>query len=292
MSDERWLITGVSGQLGGWVARELRADGARPFVAGLARRLAEIIGVDVVVCDLTELQRLCAVVAELRPTHVLHLAAVTSVADAFADPARAQRVNADATAELAAAASRLAARFVYASTDMVFDGERAPYAEHDEPRPLSVYGRSKLAGERAITGLPRVLTVRIPLMYGLPQTPRRTTFAQQLDALRTATPLRLFDDEFRTPVWLRDAARALIGLARSELSGLIHVAGPERLSRFDLVSRAASLLALPTDSLLAVSRLSAAGDEPRPADLSLDGARLARLLPALAPRPMCAEALR
>ncbi|MCG3128133.1 MAG: hypothetical protein CHACPFDD_03009 [Phycisphaerae bacterium] len=292
MPAETWLLTGATGQLGGWALHELCHDPARPRVFALARQPAERAGATVVACDLAQLDTLRPLVTDLRPTHALHLGAVTSVADAFADPARAQRVNADATAELAAAVRACGARFVYASTDMVFDGDHAPYAEGDEPRPLSVYGRTKLAGERALAGSPHALTVRIPLMYGLPRHPRRTTFAQQLDALHAATPLRLFHDEFRTPVWLRDAARALIGLARSDLAGVIHLAGPQRLSRLDLIARAATLLGLPTSGLTAVSRLSVGGDEPRPADLSLDGARLAQVMPALTPGPLRIDALR
>ena len=124
------------------------------------------------------------------------------------------------------------------------------------------------------------------MLYGLPCTPRATTFANQIAALRRGEPLKLFTDEFRTPVWLADAALALIVLARSELSGVIHVAGPERLSRYEMVRKFAELLRIDSPKLEAVSRLSIQSAEPRPADLSLDGTRFARIFPAITLGPI------
>src|SRR5262249_22294263 len=157
-----------------------------------------------------------------------------------ANPDVAKRVNTHATTALGRTGAQVGARLVFSSTDMVFAGDDAPYREADEPRPRSHYGRTKLAAEQALRGLPGCLVVRIPLMFGLPCTSRKTTFADQLAALREGRPLRLFTDEFRTPIHVEDAARALLALARSALTGVIHVAGPERLSRFELVARSAA----------------------------------------------------
>ena len=102
-------------------------------------------------------------------------------------------------------------------------------------------------------------------------------------------PLRLFTDEFRTPIWLADAAIALIALARSDQTGIIHVAGPKRLSRYEMVEQVARLLNIPEPQLVPTSRLSTDAPEPRPADLSLDGSRFVTLFPNLAPGPIRAE---
>ena len=290
MSAQRWLITGASGQLGSHVVRQLATEGRGVTILALARQPdVGTEGVAVRQAELADLDALYAAVTEFKPTHVAHLGAMTAVGDCHRQPAVAERVNIEATRVLAVAAA--GARFVFSSTDMVFDGEAAPYGEADLPRPLSHYGRTKAAAEQALADIPNTLVVRIPLLYGFPRSRRQTTFVQQIAALRAGQPLRLFSDEHRTPVWLADAARAVIGLARSGLSGVIHVSGPQRLSRYELLARCADLLGLPARHLVAVSRLDIAAAEPRPADLSLDGRRFAEAFPQLVPGPLHADAL-
>lgn len=284
---ERWLVTGAAGQLGGHVLRVLAGEaGAEELVALVRSDQDSIAAGRAVACDLADLDRLAQVVRALRPTHVAHLGALTAVSDCCADPPRAFRVNVEATRRLAECAADCGARLVFSSTDMVFGGDRAPYHEGDPPAPLSVYGRTKVAAESALRGLDHVLVVRLPLMFGPPATPRATTFAKQMETLRRGETLRLFIDEFRTPVSLADAAAALVALGRSGLSGRIHVSGPERLSRLELVQRAAAALGVATGRLEPASRNSQPAAEPRPADLSLVGERFGRLFPALTPRPV------
>lgn len=292
MPVERWLVTGASGQLGGYVLRELaRTFDVARILALTRQREVSTPGVAVEHVELEDAPALRRSVTAFRPTHVLHIGGMTAVADCHARPADAERINVNATRILAEASADLSARLVYTSTDMVFGGDAAPYRETDPPRPLSVYGRTKADAERVLRTFGHTLVVRVPLMYGLPMTPRATTFGQQLQALRAGEPLRLFTDEFRTPVWLGDAARALIGLARSDLVGLIHVAGPERLSRYDLIAGCARILGIARPNLTRISRLDVPTPEPRPADLSLDGTRLAERFPELVPGPLDARAL-
>jgi dTDP-4-dehydrorhamnose reductase len=292
MPAERWLITGASGQLGSHVVRLLAGDDAHPAVFALTgRQDAGTPGVSAQRVDLADHEALRACVAAFRPTHVVHLGALTAVGACHSRPADAEQINTGATRVLAEASDAIGARLVFSSTDMVFDGEHAPYSETDEPHPLSHYGRTKVAAERTLVGLAHTLVVRMPLLYGLPRNGRETTFTSQLAALRSGQPLRLFTDEFRTPVWLADAARAVMGLTRSDLTGLIHLAGPQRLSRYELVAECARLLGLEHPQLVQISRLALAATEPRPADLSLDGRRFAALFPHLVPGPLRAEVL-
>jgi dTDP-4-dehydrorhamnose reductase len=286
---ERWLVTGAAGQLGGHVLRALASDARVQEIAALVRAEGTAIAAGrPAVCDLGDLDRLAEILRTLRPSHIAHIGAVTSVAEAHADPLRAHRINVASTRRLAACAYACGARLAFSSTDMIFGGDRAPYRESDPRAPLSAYGRSKASAEAALRGMDHVVVVRLPLMYGLPATPRATTFATQMETLRRGESLKLFVDEFRTPISLHDAALAMIALARSELAGRIHVAGPERLSRFELVQRAAAGLGITTGTMEPVSRLSFPAPEPRPEDLSLVGDRFVRLFPAIAPR-RCGE---
>jgi dTDP-4-dehydrorhamnose reductase len=287
VADERWLVTGASGQLGGHVVRQLRERLPAPAVLAFAGRGdMGTAGVDVVRCDLADLDGLRACAVDFCPTHVVHLAAMSAVADCHARPADARRVNVEATRVLAEAAAEVGAWLVYSSTDMVFGGDAAPYREEDPPHPLSEYGRSKAAAEAVLADFEHALTIRLPLMYGWPCTRRATTFVGQIEALRRGERLRLFADEFRTSVWLGDAARAVIGLARAGVGGCIHVAGPERLSRYELIASAARVLGIAQPKLEAISRCDVAAPEPRPADLSLAAERLEEWFPELVPGPM------
>lgn len=293
MSTERWLVTGASGQLGSHVIRRLGTETSRPSILALAHRHdIHQDGVDVLHADLAEVDTLGTIVTRFRPTHVIHLGAMTAVGDCYSRPADADRVNTQATATLAELATESAARFVFSSTDMVFAGDAAPYRESDTPQPLSHYGRTKVAAEQRLAAIDRTLVVRVPLMIGTPHNARQTTFVRQIASLRSGAPLHLFTDEHRTPVCLADAARALVGLARSEMRGVIHVAGPEQLSRYEIISRCASLLGIREPNLVPASRHDFATPEPRPADLSLDGGLLRTTLPYLAPGPIRAEILK
>src|SRR5439155_2744036 len=95
-----------------------------------------------------------------------------------------------------------------------FDGERAPYGEEDDPAPLSVYGRTKADAEAAVRAAGG-LVVRVSLLYGPSLSGRPSFFDDQAAALRSGRPLTLFEDEWRTPLALPAAARALVELARS-----------------------------------------------------------------------------
>ncbi|MFQ5492329.1 MAG: SDR family oxidoreductase, partial [Phycisphaerae bacterium] len=250
---ERWLITGATGQLGSHLLYQLSVEDLGDRVLGLSRSPARCPKTPTAQIDLEDRPALTRCVEQFQPTHVLHVGGMTSVAQAHQDPDRARRVNVAATQTLADACAGIGARMIFTSTDMVFDGTAAPYRETDTPNPLSQYGQTKLEAERTLTDAEKILIVRLPLMYGHPRTKRQTTFTKQIDALRKGQPLSLFTDEFRTPIHLADAAKSLITLARSNLTGLIHVAGPQRLSRYEMVERFAACLNITHPNLQRIS---------------------------------------
>lgn len=267
-----WLVTGAGGQVGGVLLR-LLTQRREPAVGVLSPAGP---APDEAVCerlDLVDMRAVEALFQRRRPRVIVHVAALASVAAAARDPAAAHRVNAVVTEQLARLAHEHGARFVYTSTDMVFDGERAPYAEHDAPEPATAYGRSKLAGERATLSCSGHAVVRLPLLYGVPAVARQTTFLEQMAALREQRPLSLFEDEWRTPLWLEDAARALVRIAHSSEAGVLHLAGPERLSRLQMGRLLARALGVDSPVIHAIPRSAVPALEARPRDLSLSATR-------------------
>ncbi|HEU0194239.1 MAG TPA: NAD(P)-dependent oxidoreductase [Gaiellales bacterium] len=150
---------------------------------------------------------------------VINCAALTDVDGCERDPRTADRVNAAGAANVAAAGVRT----IQLSTEYVFDGElEREYREEDEPAPRSVYGRSKLAGERAVLEAGRNLVVRTSWVFGDGRNFLRAIRA----ADRAGRELRVVDDQWGRPTWARDLARALAGLAATGgPAGIVHFAG-------------------------------------------------------------------
>lgn len=284
-NNQRWLITGAGGQLGSVLLRTLTRSGHPATGLISPTGPAPLVGMTIR-CDLTDRDNLSNVVRALQPTHIVHAAAVTNVQTAFENPDVARSVNVAATAHLVELASQLGSRLVYVSTDLVFDGKTGNYKETDAPFPLSVYGQTKLEGERFILKYPGGVIARLPLMYGLPDVMRATTFRNQLQSIRDGQPLRLFEDEFRSPLWLDDAAEALITIAQSTIIGLLHVAGPQRLSRLDMGRIMAMALHCEESLLIPTRQSEIAFSEPRPADVSLCSDQFASTFGRSPGRPM------
>jgi dTDP-4-dehydrorhamnose reductase len=274
----RVLLTGASGQLGGYLRRELLGQ---EVVAWYGKRTV----------DLTDREAVAAAFAEARPALVLHAAALASVAECYREPERAWAVNARGTQHLAELADTAGARLVLVSTDLVFDGERGGYRETDAAAPLSIYGRSKVAAEQAVLNCRNCVVVRVSLLFGPTLADNPSFFDQQVQALRKGEPLTLFRDEWRTPLSMVTAARGLLGIARSDYCGLLHVGGPERLSRLEMGQRLARSLGLSDATLVPATRAQVAAGEPRPRDTSLDSSRWRGLFPA-AEWPTWEEAMR
>jgi dTDP-4-dehydrorhamnose reductase len=274
----RFLVTGASGQLGGYLLRELSRQG-EPVTAWSGAQSGSLFGVLLRPVDLADPDSVARAFREARPAVVLHAGAVSQVAACFRDPVRARQVNAAGTACLTELAAEAGARLVLVSTDLVFDGTRGGYREGDAVAPLSVYGQTKADAERAVRAAPGGVVARVSLLFGPPLVGRPSFFEDQAAALRAGRPCTLFTDEWRTPLGLQAAAEALLVLARSDFTGLLHLGGPERLSRFDMGRRLAAWLGCDPDVLMPVYRSSSSEPEPRPADVSLDSSLWRRLFP-------------
>ena len=176
---------------------------------------------------------------------------------------------------------------IFTSTDLVFDGARSWYREDDEAAPNLEYGRTKLAAESpgtresaAAWSFGSACSMALRERLGWPISTRRSPTCVQV----SRRPF--FEDEFRTPLdYATAAASILVRLVGSGVTGIIHAGGPERVSRFELMQRAARVLGADPSLVRANRRADAPGAEPRPADVSLDTTLLRSLLPDLASCP-------
>jgi dTDP-4-dehydrorhamnose reductase len=179
---------------------------------------------------------------------MVHCAAVSNVARCNENRKQAYATNVYATRGLAEICSRRSAPFVFISTDLVFDGNRGWYTETDTISPTSWYAETKCEAESLLTNFfDDVYIIRTALMYGKHRGTYGSFTAWTVEALRQGTPLHLFTNQFRTPLYVRDVSRLIAGLlARTAPYGIYHAAGSDRLSRHDMGIAIAESLGLQT----------------------------------------------
>jgi dTDP-4-dehydrorhamnose reductase len=260
------LVTGASGYLG----RALLASSEPPVIATRLSS-AEPAGqaLEWLQLDVRDASAVDTVFERVRPAAVIHTAYRQQGPEAW-------DTNVAGSANVARAAARSRARLVHISTDVVFDGSGTrPYREDDEPEPLTAYGRSKLEAEHQVVAIhPDALVVRTSLMVGGagPGPQERLV----LEAAGPDSDVEFFEDEWRSPVLVDDLAAALVELAHRPESGLLHLGGPEAMSRLELARRLAAAHGLPAEALRG-GRLEGSGLE-RPAYCVLDSSRAYALL--------------
>ena len=214
---------------------------------------------------------------------MIHAAAMSSADAVYRDPPRGRAVNVEATRRMAAWAASHDRRILFTSTDLVFDGARSWYREEDEAVPILGYGRTKRDAESFVLAIPRGVVARISLLFGPALGGNPGFYDIALAALDRGEPRAFFRDEFRTPLDYLSAADIIRRLIESDATGIVHVGGRERLSRFELMHRAAIARGIDPELICPSCRADTAFLEPRPADVSLDTTHLASLFPDLEP---------
>ena len=215
----RVLVTGAGGMLG----RDLTAAAADAEIVALTRE-------DL---DIRDATAAAGAVAAARPEVVINCAAWTDVDGAEREEAAALAVNGDGAGNLALAANAAGARLIHVSTDYVFDGTaRTPYVESDEPAPRGAYGRTKLAGERAVLAAPGAhAVVRTAGLFG----PHGRNFVATMLGLarQGREEVAVVTDQVGCPTFTGHLAVKLLDLARGGGSGIFHEAGAGRCSWFE-----------------------------------------------------------
>jgi dTDP-4-dehydrorhamnose reductase len=236
----RAVVIGGSGQIGGWLLRVLKERGHRAVGTYATVPFPELTRVDAACRDAA-----AEWLKEQAPDVVFYPAGFTWVDGCERDPARAYAANLEEPMNLARAAAGSGARFVYFSTDYVFDGTGGPYSEESLTNPLSVYGRAKLDAERALASELGAgqLTIRTSWVYG-PERQGKNFAYQLVRTLRAGQPLVCPSDQISSPSYGPDVARAAVSLAEERQSGLIHVVGPEVIDRVRFAQQIAGGLGL------------------------------------------------
>lgn len=254
----RLVVTGAAGGLG------------RAFLAQVPSH-HEVHALAHTDLDIGDRDAVLQTIPPVRPDAILNFAALTHVDGCETDPARATRDNALGAQHVALAARACGAAVLHVSTDYVFDGMKgAPYDEMDATHPLSVYGRTKLAGEAFVHQLlPEHYIVRTSYVYGAGD----DYASGALERLRRGDPAGGIRDRIGSPTFVGHLASRLLSLLLTGRFGTYHVAGSEPASWFDVLERARTIGGLPgtveKQEMASLGLLA-----PRPASSALTSAYL------------------
>jgi len=293
---KRLLITGIAGFLGQHLARVAHDAGYE--VVGVLRSERSTPNMTASVrADLAEPETAREAIEQLEPDAVIHCAANARTAGCERSPKAAHRDNVVATEQLARACvgDERTIPLIVCSTDLVFDGKQPDgmYTEDDTTGPLNAYARSKLAMERMLAGAgSHAIIARLPLLFGPPAAEGAPgcflgTWAEHV---RGGQELILFTDEWRTPLSAREASRGLLACLEHGTPGATyHIAGADRVDRYELGRQFAAYAAGPMGFDASLMKAGVRADVPMPAarakDVSLDGSRARNDL-GFVPRPL------
>ncbi len=257
------LILGAGGQLG-LALSEVFGSATGYQAAAFDRKALDILNGPAV----------AAAIHRERPWAVINAAAWTDVDGCEKDIEKAYTVNAIAPGETAAHAYAAGSRFVHVSTDYVFDGfKESPYTEEDDPNPLSIYGKSKLEGERLVLeACPQALILRSSWLFGL----GRANFVMRIfESVMAQKGLRVVSDRRGAPTYTRDLAGAVKRLMELDASGLYHVSNQGECSWYEYAAEILKILKVEA-RLLPVPASEFKRPAPRPEYTVLDNAKYRR----------------
>lgn len=269
----RWVVTGAGGQVGLCLVARLAASDRHALAAGFTRA-------DLDVTDAGAVRRRFEALPGGPPDVVANAAAMTHVDRCESEPALAEAANAVAPGTLAETCRALGAQLVHVSTDYVFAGDGTkPYREDDPTAPRSVYGRTKLEGERRVfAALPEAIVARTAWVFGPGRNFVRTMLLAAARSLAAGGPgLRVVDDQKGSPTYADDLAAALIELVEAGGAGLYHVANAGIATWWDLARAAIDAWGHPELPIAKLRTEEYPVPAPRPAWSVLDTRRAQQL---------------
>ncbi len=265
---KRLLITGASGFVGEHLLK--RASHVFETHAMYFRNTPPDVECFTHRFDLSKYEAIPSFLDELKPDIIIHTAAISKPDVCENNKELALKINTEATREFASWSEENRARFIFTSTDMVFDGRKGNYKESDSVNPLSFYAETKVRAEELITGThANAVVARLALVYGLGISTQKSFFEHLLSNAKRRKPTSLFYDQFRTPILVNNLAAALVELAEHDFTGILHLSGGERISRYDFGVKTCEIFGLPLDYLVKKSMFDIETSADRPQDVSM-----------------------
>ena len=263
----KFLVTGSAGLIGTQIVKDLSEQ--KHDVYSCYHDAKPDYGTPIKL-NLLDQENIEDTIKEIKPENIIHLAAMTGVDQCETQQDLAMKINANATEIIAKQAALQHAFFVYVSTDYVFDGKTGMKKEEDIPNPLGFYGKSKLVGEIVLNKLASSYAiVRTSTPFGFHKT--KKSFPVWIkESLESKQEIPVLVDQFTSPTYVPNLSKMLIEAATRQITGVIHLAGATRISRFNLAEMVADKLGLEKKLLIPTKTDEMNWKAQRPKDSSLD----------------------
>jgi len=268
---KRILLTGASGFLGGNFCHlysnqfEIHAIYASHTIASKNVKAYQL--------DITDEVSLNTYFQKIKPDAVIHLAAYSDPNQCELHPEISEKINIEASENLALLCKEAKIPMLFSSTDLVFDGKNAPYSEADIPAPVNVYGLHKSIAEHSIHDIyPQATICRLPLMFGAPFGYKPNYLQQIIKKLASGEQLNLFTDEYRSMASARDVCAGLI-LCMENQGQIFHLGGDVRISRYDFGKMVCEVFGFDKNLLLKSKQKDVKMPAARPKDVSMNNVK-------------------
>lgn len=262
------LVTGSNGLLGQKITEQIIADNSVNLIATNrgANKYPVKEGYVYETMDILDEVQIKLVLEKYKPDALIHTAAMTNVDSCHESKEACWQLNVEATKYLASLCDKMGIHFIYVSTDFVFDGLNGPYKEEDEPKPVSFYGESKLAGENVVREMRGDWAIiRTILVYGILKDMSRSNIVLWAKAaLEKRNPINVVNDQWRMPTLAEDLASACLLAVKHKAKGTYHVSGKNMMSIVELVNRVADFWNLDKTIINEVSSDSLGQEAKRP----------------------------
>ncbi len=293
---KKLLLTGASGFLGQALCPLLTEQ--YTVVGTYFRHLPEEATVEWLRINLLETNRIAALVQQHQPDAILHLAAITNTTFCEEHPALSHHVNVYTTVALAEAAEKLQIPLLYTSTDLVFNGNSAPYSEEDFAYPISQYGQQKQMAEELLwNDFEHTIVLRLPLLFGNAPAYASNFFTKSVAQLQAGKQVIAFADEYRSMLSHVAASRGIVQALAYALQEtpdwatkerLFHLGGSEGYSRYEFMQAVAKQLGVEPSLIESGLQEQAPYAHTRPADVRLDN-RLAQEILGFVPSTLAEQ---
>ena len=250
------LITGANGFLGFYLTRLLLQNQYK--VTGTGRGPCRLPfqeqNFQYVTMDFTSKEQVEQVIATSRPDIVVHAGAISKPDECEKNKENAFQNNVAGTMHLLKASEAIGSKFIFLSTDFVFDGTKGMYEEDDERRAVNYYGDTKILAEDQVMQYPHSWAIaRTVLVYGKPIASRDNLLTVVAKALEKGKSLSIFSDQVRTPTYVEDLAQGILQIILKNATGVFHLSGQDVLSPYQMAVRVANYLNLEADLIKSIT---------------------------------------